>query len=129
MCNLHQVVINNVGEMISRESIRLHQDEIFFHVLLLKWPVNGITKLGSTKLVALEANNVGFSSLCSAIRLGGIYRAACPGVDGGLASLVQLTLLRFQLLRSAETSVGVIMMQQFVDVLMVNWQPLRLYSC
>lgn len=123
------MVIDNVGEVVSRKSIRLHQDEIFFHVLLLKWPVDGITKLGSAKLVALEANNVGFSGLCSAIRLGGIYGAACSGVNGGLASLVQLTLLRFQLLRSAEASVGVIMVQQFVEVFMVNRQPLGLYSC
>lgn len=109
MRNLHQVVINNVGEMVSGKSIRLHQDKIFFHVLLLEWPIDGITKFGSTKLVALEANNVGFSGFCSAIRLGGIYGAACPGVDGGLSRLVQLTLLRFQLLGSAEASVGVIM--------------------
>jgi hypothetical protein len=129
MRNLHQVVIDNVGEMVRRESIRLHQDKIFFHVLLLEWPVDGITKLGSTKLVALEANNVGFSSLCSAIRLSGIYRAACPVVNGGLASLVQLALLSFQLLGSAETSVGMIMVQQFVYVFMVNRQPFRLYSC
>lgn len=95
MCNLHQVVIDNVGEVVSRESIRLHQDKIFFHVLLLEWPVNGITKLRSAKLVALEANNMGFSGLCSALRLGRIYGATCSGVNGGLASLVQLTLLRF----------------------------------
>lgn len=129
MCNLHQVVIDNVGEVVSRESIRLHQDKIFFHVLLLEWPVNGITKLRSAKLVALESNNMGFSGLCSALRLGGIYGATCSGVNSGLASLVQLTLLRFQLLGSAEASVGVIMVQQFVYVFMVNRQPLGLYSC
>lgn len=129
MCNLHQVVIDNVGEVVCRESIRLHQDKIFFHVLFLERPVDGITKLGATKLVAPEANDVGFSSLCSAIRLGGIYRAACSGVNGGLASLVQLTLLRFQLLRSAKASVGIIMIQQLLHVFMVNRQPLRLCPC
>lgn len=129
MCNLHQMVVDNVGEVVGREPIRLHQDEIFLHVLLLEWPVDGITKLGPTKLVAFEANDVRFSSLCSAIRLGGIYRAACSGINGGLARLVQLTLLRFQLLRSAEAAVGVIMVQQFVYVFMINRQPLRLCSC
>lgn len=129
MCNLHQVVVDNVGEVVRRESIRLHQDKIFFHVLLLERPVDGITKLGSTKLVALEANDVGFSGLCSAIRLCGVYGAACPGINGGLASFVQFTLLRFQLPRSAEASVGMIMAQQFVYVFMVNRQPLRLNSC
>lgn len=52
---------------------------------------------------------MGVSRLCSAIRLGGVYGAACSGVNGGLAGLVQLTLLRLELLRSAEASVGMIM--------------------
>lgn len=128
MCNLHQVVIDNVGEVIRGESIRFHQDKILFHILLLKWPVDGIAKLGPTKLVTLEANHVGLSSLCSAIRFGGIYGATCPGVNGGLAGLVQLTLLRFQLFRSAEASVGMIMVQQLLYMFMVNRQPLGLYS-
>lgn len=120
MCNLHQVVIDNVSQVVCGESVRLHQDKIFFHVLLLERPIDGITKLRSTKLVALEAHHVGLSSFCSAIRLGSIYGAASSGVDGGLAGLVQLSLLGFQLLRSAEAAVGMIMIQQFLYVFMVN---------
>lgn len=94
MCNLHQVVINHIGQVIRGESICLHQDEIFFHVLLLESPINGIVKFRSAKLVTLEANYMRLSGFCSSVRLSGIDGAACPRINSQLAGLVEFTFLR-----------------------------------
>lgn len=94
MGDFHQMVINHIRQMIRGESICLHQDEVFLHILLLESPVNGIMELRPTKLVTLEANHMRLSVLCSSVRLGGIYGAACPRVDSRLAGLVKFTFLR-----------------------------------
>ena len=128
MSDLHQVVINNVGQMVCGESISLHQDEVFLRVLLLESPIDGIMKLRPTKLVALEANHMGFSSFRPAIRLVGVDGAACPRINSRLAGLVELTLLVFELFRGAEAAVGMVMIQESLDVLAIDGQPLRLHS-
>lgn len=128
MCNFHQVVINHIGQMIRGESIRLHQDEIFLHILLLESPINGIVKLRPAKLVTLKANYVRLSSLCPSVRLRGIYGAACPRVNSRLAGLVEFAFLRLQLLGCAEATVGVVMIQECLDVFLINRQPLRLHT-
>lgn len=120
MCNFHQMVIHNVGQMIRRESIRLHQDEIFLHVLLLKAPINGIMKLRPTKLIALKADHMRLPSLCPAVRLGGIYGAACSRVNSRLTGLVEFTFLGFQLFRGTEAPVGMVMVQKCLGVFMID---------
>lgn len=106
--------------MIRGESIRLHQDEIFLHVLLLEASINGIVKFRSAKLVTLEADYMRLSGLCPSVRLSGIDGAACPRINSRLAGLVEFTFLRLQLLRCAEATVGVIMIQECLDVLLIN---------
>jgi hypothetical protein len=126
MGNLHQVVINNVSQMVCRETIRLHQDKVFLRILLLEPPVNGIMELRPTKLVALEANHMRLSSFGPAIRLVGVYGAACPWVNSRLARLVEFTLLGFKLFGSTEATVGMVMVQEGLDVFMIDGQSLRL---
>lgn len=120
MCNLHQVVIDNVGQMVCRESIRLHQDKVLLRVLLLEPPIDGIMELWPTKLVALEANHMRLPRFCAAIRLVGVYGAACARVNRRLAGLVELTLLGFKLLRGAEAAVCMVMVQELLNVLMID---------
>lgn len=61
MCYLHEVVVDNISEVIGRKAIRFENDKVFFGVLLLEMAIYSIAEFWLTKRVALETHDVCFS--------------------------------------------------------------------
>lgn len=124
--HLHQVVVHDIGEMVRREPIRLENDKVLLDVLLLEVAVDGVAEFRVPKGVSLEADDV---RLAGGRALGGFRRvdgAAGAGVDGGLAGFVEFALLGLELLRAAEAAVCVALVYEFLNVVFVYWESLRL---
>lgn len=119
------MVIHDVGKVIRREPIRLEQDEVLLGILL-EGPVDGVLELGAPEPPRVQAHDVALALGCTAVRLGALDMPAGARVVGWLAGLVELELLRVELLKVAEAAVGVVAVEEYLDVLFVDIETLRL---
>lgn len=128
MCYLHQMVINHIRQVVGRKAIRLQDDKVFLWILLLKLAVNGISELGTSKGIALQANHMSLSLCTAAVGLGRIDGTACAWINSRPAGVMKAALLRLELLRGAEAAVGVASVNQSLNMMLVGGQSLRLYK-
>ena len=124
--DLHQVVVDNVCEMIGWEAVRLEQNEILLDILLLKQTVNSVAELERAKIGAFETHDIRNALASPSVRVGRIDVSTCSGIGSGFPSLVKLPLLRLQLLGSAKATIGVTAVEQSLNVTLVGRKPLRL---
>lgn len=78
MGDLHEVVIDNIGKVVRRESVRLDEDEIALILVLLVMPVDGISERRTP--LAAEPDHVALATGSTTCRLVGRDAAASTGV-------------------------------------------------
>lgn len=120
------MVINHIGEVVRRIPIRFDDNEVLLRILLLKLPIYGILHLQNPERVALEPHNVSLSLLRALRRLLLRDGAARLGVNGRLASLVLPQPFLLEDGRVAEAAVGVALLDELVDMVLVEREALGL---
>lgn len=102
MSDIHEMVINNVGEMVSWETVRLQDDKVVLCGLLPVQPIYDIVYLCWSG-AALEPDGVGFT-LCGSV--GGLLAGnaqACARVETkGAIGLERLFLVKCHIVLRAE---------------------------
>lgn len=120
------MVINDIGKMIRRIPVRLHQHKVLLGLLLLKRPVDGVLELGCAKEARVEAHDVSFPGRGTGVGLGAREGAAGARVRGGLAGIVKGALLGLEVVGGAEAAVGGAVVQERLGVLAVCVEAFRL---
>lgn len=120
MCDFHQVIIDNVGKVICRKSVRLDKNEIFFRVLFPKASINRVLEHGPSKEIGSEAYDVGLAASSTIIRLRVINGAAGPGISGRLSSIMLLAPHRFELMGVAEAAISVAMAEELLGMVLID---------
>jgi hypothetical protein len=125
MGDLHVVVINDVGEVVSRETIPLHDDKVILGVLLDEAVVDDVSN-HQGPLGALEAYGERVPLVGAIIRLLGGDVGTCAWIEGWLSGYVGRSLVFLQGLGGAEAPVCLALPDELVGVVVVEGQPLRL---
>jgi hypothetical protein len=125
MGDLHVVVVNNVGEVVGRETIPFYDDKVILRVLLGEAVVDDVSN-HEGPLGALEAYGKCFPLVGAVIRLLRGDVETCARIEGWLAGYVGGSLVFLQGLRGAEAPVCLALPDELVGVVVVEGQPLGL---
>jgi hypothetical protein len=125
MGDLHVVVVNNVGEVVGRETIPLHDDKVILGVLLAEAVVDHVSD-HEGPLSALEAYCEPFPLVGAFIRLLGGDVETCTRIEGWLSGNVGVSLVFLQGLGGAKAPVCLTLPDELVGVFLVEGQSFGL---
>lgn len=93
--DVHEVVVDDVGEVVGRVAVSLDEDEVVLVLALLVVAVDAVDEGGAAAL-SVEADDVGFAGGGAAFGLGDGDGAAGSWVVGGAAALEGLLLVALE---------------------------------
>jgi hypothetical protein len=114
------MIIDHVCEMVGWVAVRLHYDEVFFELLLLKGAIDGVAKLEEPERISLEADSMRLAGSRAAARLVFSHGSTRSRVCRRLSRFMELTLLILEILRLAKTAIGVATVNELLDVITVD---------
>lgn len=117
--NLHEMVVHDVGEVIRRIPVRLHEHKVLLGLLLLERPVDGVSELGGAEARRVEADHVRLPRGSAAVRLRAGDGTAGARVGRRAAGVVQGALLGLEVLGRAEAAVRRAVGEERLRVLVV----------
>jgi hypothetical protein len=124
--DLHEVVINDIGKMVCRKPICLHENEVALVLVLLVVPIHGIRERRAT--LTAESDDMALATRSTARRLVGRDAAAGSGIVDQVAAVEGLLLVLLEVFGRAEASVSVAAFQKLLGMLGVVMQALGLLS-
>jgi len=119
MGDLHVVIVDDIGKVVSGEAVTLHDDKVLLGILIPEAAVDDVLDEESL-LAALEANGVRVTPVCAVIGLLKRDVATCAGVGRERGGLVGLAFVVFQFFSGAEASVRLALPHELVGVLLVK---------
>lgn len=122
--DLHEVVIDDVGEVVRRVAVGLDDDEVALVLVLLVLAVDDVGE--GRPALAAEPDDVALAGPGAARRLVGRDAAACAGVADEVAAVQGLLLVPLEVLGLAEAAVCLATLDQLVGVVGVVVKPLGL---
>lgn len=126
MCDLHEVVVHNVGEVVGRKAVALHDNKMVFGEFFPVETVHDIMDSGRAKATA-KSNSVCLASRGSFRRLVGRDRQAHPRICAEYAIRLQgLVVVGGHVVVGAEATERFTLLQKTVHVLLVDVKALRL---
>ena len=126
MSDLHEVVVHNVGEVVSREAVALHDNKVVFGEFFLVETVHDIMDSGRARATA-KSNSVCLASRGSFRRLVGRNRQAHSRICAKHAICFRgLVTVSGHVVVGAEATERFALLQKTVHMLLVDTKALRL---
>jgi hypothetical protein len=128
MCYLHEMIINHICKVISREPISLYQYEIILHPDPLRLAVHQVVDKRHVRVGGLEPNTMLLAIVRTPLRTGGVYVPALAiVVRVAIIGVLHVVFLDgIKLLRRAETTVCVSTVHELIRMSVVFGQSLGL---
>lgn len=125
MCNLHEMIVDDIGEVIGWETITFHDDKVVFLLCFLVVSVHEVQS-SHRLLGGLESNNMRLAVRRTSVGLALLNVRACPWIMRGATAGSGLLEVELKILLGAKTAEGMATLKQRLRMLCVEIKPFRL---